>query len=234
MRLLVVVNDPICTGGPIQQRFEHLGYTACVHHLVPPGHDDPDVEPNLPTFTDFDAVLTLGARWSVTDPAQTGRWLPAALAELRAADAAGVPVLGICFGAQLLTLAHGGEVGQLAEPELGWYTAETDDAALVPPGPWFEWHYDYLSRLPRGATEIARTATCPQAFVLRRNLAVQFHPEVDQHVFAVWTDHGAVQALAEIGADATAVAADIRDRDAEITERAHRLVDAFCEQVAGR
>lgn len=233
MRLLVVVNDPICTAGPIQERFEQRGYTAEVHHLVDFHQaDDPNVHPDLPSFTEYDAVLTLGARWSVTDPAQTSNWLPTVLAALRNADAAGVPVLGICFGAQLLTLAHGGEVGNASEPELGWYTVDTDDESLIAAGPWFEWHYDWMSRLPEGAIEIARTAAAPQAFALRRNLAVQFHPEVEQQIFGVWMQHGAVDALAEIGHDADAVAADIAARDAEITERAHALVDAFCERVA--
>lgn len=233
MRLLVVVNDPICTGGPIQERFVERGYAAEVHHIVTADQaDDPNVEPNLPDLASYDALLVLGARWSVTDPEQTGRWLPTLLDQLRSADAAGVPVLGVCFGAQLLALAHGGSVHQAEQPELGWYTIETDRPDLVAEGPWFEWHYDTIS-VPSRATEIARSATASQAFVLGRNLAVQFHPEVDQEIFAVWMEHGAVAALSEIGLDGHEVAADITERDAEIRERAHALVDAFLDHMAG-
>ena len=232
MRLLVVVNDPICTAGPLQERFEQRGYEAVVHRLVTPDQvDDPNVEPNLPNFTDFDAVLTLGARWSVTDPAQTGRWLDAALQELRRAHDAEVPVLGVCFGAQLLALAHGGSVRVADTPQLGWYTVETDDADLIGPGPWFEWHYDSIT-LPPEADEIARTGDTPQAFTVGRDLAVQFHPEVDEEIFEVWYQHGAVEALAELDMSADDVAAGIRADAEGIRQRAHGLVDAFLDRVA--
>ena len=45
-------------------------------------------------------------------------------------------------------------------------------------GAWTQWHYDRFVA-PAEAVEVGPQRRRPQAFVLRRNLAVQFHPEVD-------------------------------------------------------
>ena len=110
---------------------------------------------------------------------------------LRAADAAGVPVLGICFGAQALAAALGGSVHRLAKPEVGWVTVETRDPDRLPAGPWMAWHEDGFT-LPPLAYELASNAFGVQAFCHCRHLAVQFHPEVTPAIVADWArnDHG--------------------------------------------
>ena len=60
---------------------------------------------------------------------------------------------------------------------------------LVPGGRWFQWHYDRWE-LPGGASEIACNPRASQAFVLDRNLAVQFHPETDEPILCGWLDNG--------------------------------------------
>src|SRR5215211_3656044 len=54
-------------------------------------------------------------------------WVARTIEWLRAADAACLPVLGICFGAQALAAAFGGSVHRLAEPEIGWVRITTAD-----------------------------------------------------------------------------------------------------------
>ncbi|WP_412457973.1 type 1 glutamine amidotransferase [Mycolicibacterium mucogenicum] len=100
------------------------------------------------------------------------------MAQLRQADEEGVPVLGVCFGGQLLAYTHGGEVVPSQAPEIGWYGLTSDRPDLVPEGPWYQWHFDRWT-MPPTAVGIARNANASQAFQLRRNLAVQFHPELD-------------------------------------------------------
>jgi hypothetical protein len=58
----------------------------------------------------------------------------------------------------VLAAVLGAEVGPAPVPELGWRVVETDDPAVIPEGPWLEWHFERFCT-PPGATELARTAT---------------------------------------------------------------------------
>ena len=119
--------------------------------------------------------MPLGARWPVYDDALRRSWVSAEMQLMRDAADAGVALLGVCFGGQLLAQAFGGSVARSSAPEIGWYDVTSDNPDLIPGGPWFQWHFDRWT-LPPGATEIARTADASQAFVLGRALALQFHP----------------------------------------------------------
>jgi GMP synthase-like glutamine amidotransferase len=96
-----------------------------------------------------------------------------------------VPVLGLCYGGQVLAAVLGAEVGPAPVAELGWRTIETYDPAAVPAGPWLEWHFERFCT-PPSATELARTADAPQAFRLGPHLAVQFHPEATVEIVQGW------------------------------------------------
>jgi GMP synthase-like glutamine amidotransferase len=97
---------------------------------------------------------------------------PAVAAErelLARAVARGTPVLGLCYGGQVLAAVLGGRVARAPVPELGWREIATDDPDLVPAGPWLEWHYDRFE-VPPGATGLARTVDAAQAFRLGPHL----------------------------------------------------------------
>jgi GMP synthase-like glutamine amidotransferase len=96
-----------------------------------------------------------------------------------------VPVLGLCYGGQVLAAVLGAEVGPAEVPELGWRTVESDDPSVIPEGPWLEWHFERFCT-PPGATELARTADAPQAFRRGPHLGVQFHPEATVEIVAEW------------------------------------------------
>jgi GMP synthase-like glutamine amidotransferase len=151
--------------------------------------------------------------------------LPAVAAELellRAAIAADVPVLGLCFGGQALAAALGGTVERAPAAELGWREIATDDAALVPAGPWLEWHYDRFCT-PPGAVELARTADAPQAFRTGPHLGVQFHPEATVEIVTDW-------AHADGRPDDAPVATS--EQRAAARTAAFALFDAFLAQAA--
>jgi GMP synthase-like glutamine amidotransferase len=150
--------------------------------------------------------------------------------QLRKADAAGVPVLGICFGGQLLALAHGGSVARSAGPEIGWADVHSDDTALVPGGPWFQWHYDRW-RLPPDATELARNPAASQAFVLRRNLALQFHPELTAASLNGWLANGGAADAEAQGIDVGELVSRTAREAADAGRRAAALVDGFLRQI---
>ena len=103
--------------------------------------------------------------------------------------ALGVPILGICYGCQLMAARLGGEVipaGNASDREYG-KTETAFDTALPPfrglPEKSVTWmsHGDFIARLPAGFASVARSPGCPNAAVAdpaRGFYGVQFHPEV--------------------------------------------------------
>jgi GMP synthase-like glutamine amidotransferase len=139
-------------------------------------------------------------------------------------------VLGICFGGQMLAAAHGGSVARSAAPEIGWVNVDSDDESLVPSGSWFQWHYDRW-QLPKHAQEVARNANSSQAFLLGRNLAVQFHPEMTSEILASWIATGGAAEVDQFGMELETLVRQTAESDASNRKRAHRLVDQFLDRM---
>jgi GMP synthase-like glutamine amidotransferase len=232
MQLLVIQHDHASPLGPVAERFVERGFELTMHSVVPKtSFLAPGVETEFPDFTRFDAVVPMGAPWSAYDEI-IGSWVRPEIEQLRQADQAGVPVLGICFGGQLLATAHGGSVTASTRPEIGWSDVDSDDD-VVPSGPWFQWHYDRWD-LPPAACEVARNCAASQAFVLRRNLAVQFHPELTSSMLAGWLGNGGASKATAAGLDPDMLLVATRAMEADARVRAHRLVDGFLDIVARR
>jgi len=131
----------------------------------------------------FDRLVTLGSEQAADDDAVA--WQADERAALAAADAAGVPILGVCFGAQSLARALGGAVRRAARPELGWVRVGTRAPETVEDGPWFAWHDDELIP-PPGAEILAANSSGVQAYRAGAHTGVQFHPEVTAEIVAAW------------------------------------------------
>ena len=229
---MVIEHDHVSPPGAIGERFIQRGYAVVEHVVVGKEYFHiPAVTAAFPSPTDFDAIVAMGAPWSVYADEAVGSWVRPELDLLRTAHAEGVPVLGICFGGQLLASAHGGTVEASDHPELGWTEVSTDDPELVPAGPWFQWHSDRWT-VPPSAVEVARNPAASQAFVLGRNLAVQFHPELDAHMLRLWLGNGGAPILAERGVDLEHLISATEALEAHSRARARRLVDAFLDRVA--
>lgn len=232
MRALVIQHDHVSPAGPVGDRLADRLVDIVLHQVVPEERfHQPDVVPDFPDVTEFDLVVPMGAPWSAYDQARVGSWVRPELELLVEADRVGIPVLGICFGGQLLAMAHGGSVAPSPAPEIGWVTVETDDPSFVPAGPWFQWHSDRWT-LPAGAREIARNAAASQAYVLRRNLAVQFHPELTSGMLKGWLDNGGVHEARARGVDPDELYARTVAEDSAAHARAGALVDAFVDRIA--
>lgn len=99
----------------------------------------------------------------------------------------GIPVLGICYGMQLLCQLSGGEVSPCETSEYGRTTANVDENCLLFTGlsseqPVLMSHTDKVTVLPDGFSICASTENCPTAAVQclhRQFYGVQFHPEVE-------------------------------------------------------
>jgi GMP synthase-like glutamine amidotransferase len=232
VRALVIQHDHVSPPGEVGRRLEERGVEIAFHEVVPEErHFTPDVRTTFPSVADVDLVVAMGAPWSVYDEQRIGSWVADELDLLRAADAAGVPVLGICFGGQLVAAAHGGAVVEADRAEIGWTAIRSDDPTLVGEGPWFQWHMDRWD-LPPGAREVARNDVSSQAFVLRRNLAVQFHPELDAAMLELWLTNGGAEVARAYGCDPDALLADTVEREEDGRRRAAALVDGFLDRVS--
>ena len=228
----MIAHDHLSATGLLTAGLDDAGFEVSTLLVVPADrHQTPDVVADFPQLDGFDLVIALGAPWSVYDNQRIGTWLVEEKTLLRAADDAGIPVLGVCFGGQLLASVHGGTVRRSPAGETGWHTVQTDDPALIPSGDWFQWHFDSWS-VPGGAREVARTSEASQAFVLRRNLAVQFHPELDAGILRGWLANGAAEVAIARGHDPERLLEQTRLRQAVAEQQATDLIDNFLNRVA--
>lgn len=173
-------------------------------------------------------LLLLGSDWSVHSPVDPDA-LGAECALVRAAGSAGIPVLGLCYGAQVLAHALGGSVSLADRPEVGFVEVETDDDQLVPAGPWAQFHLDVVDP-PPGARVVARNACGVQAFSLPGVLGVQFHPEVRPDVLDDWARRFP-ELLVEAGVAREDLVAEARRREPAARSAAYALVDAFLAEA---
>ena len=203
--------------GFIAAAFEARG-AKLTTHLFPDGGP-------LPPLAGADHVIVLGAIPSVYDDGPARGWIAEELAWLRRADEAGLPIFGICFGAQALCAALGGEVEAAARKEIGWTMIESFDPDLIPPGPWLQFHGDRCLPPPR-AKILARNAIGVQAFSIGRHLAVQFHPEVDGAQLKQWLDAGARAEVERVGQNPERFLAETVAQEPAAAARADKLVAA--------
>ena len=179
-----------------------------------------------PALTGYDAVLILGSTSAVYDESVRRAWFDGEVEFIHEATRRGVPILGVCFGAQALCVAHGGSVAPSPSPEVGWFPVEAVNGSGLPVGPWFEFHYDRCE-LPAQAELWARNESAVQAFAIGDHVGVQFHPEVDEEQLAGWFAGGADEAARSYGHDLDQLLAQTRDEHHAARDRAGILVDLF-------
>jgi GMP synthase (glutamine-hydrolysing) len=151
----------------------------------------PDADPDLEGYA---GLVVLGGPMSVTD---TDRF-PHLATEMKLIEQAmeqGLPVLGICLGAQLIAQALGARVYPNVEKEIGWYDVTVTPHAKADPllkqfratEKIFQWHGDTFD-IPHGAVHLAVSSLCAnQAFRYGANVyGLQFHLEVDEPMIHRW------------------------------------------------
>ena len=233
MKALVIQHDHVSPTGPVGRRLEHHGFEITEFLVVPEDlFSTPNITVEFPNFDDFDLIVPLGAPWGAWDNACIGNWLEPELELVKNAVSAGKPVLGICFGGQLIARAMGGTVGPAPLFEIGWTNIWSDRPELVSNGPWFQFHYDRFT-VPPGAVEIARNPAAPQAFTINKTLAVQFHPELEAPGLKGWLDWGGDKKVIEAGLDPVIMQAQTVEEDAAAEKRTYALVDAYLKDIAG-
>ncbi len=233
MKALFIQHDHVSPVGPVGERLEMHGFDIETFEVVTEAnYRNPNITVDFPDVNNYDLLIPLGAPWGAWDDACIGNWLSPELAWIASAVMSGKPVLGICFGGQLLARALGGSVAKGPKPELGWTYVFSDEPDLVGNGPWFQFHYDRWT-LPPGAREIARTPAASQAFVYNKALALQFHPELNLGTLEQWMIWDGRDEVTEDGQDADVMLAQTRAEDPAARLRTFELVDNYLSKVAG-
>ncbi|MEO6822172.1 MAG: type 1 glutamine amidotransferase [Candidatus Nanopelagicales bacterium] len=232
-RVLVVRNDATDPVGLLGQWLEAAGL-----ELVDVRADAGDPVPSS-VPDDIDAVISLGGAMSATSDAEA-TWLPAERSLLRDAVEREVPVLGVCLGGQLLTVALGGVVRAAVVPEYGLVQLDLTAAAaddplfdkIAPGSPVAQYHSDEMAELPAQAVLLASTPACPhQAWRFGQNAwAVQFHPEIDAATLADWAGTDAAT-LAREGTTPAEVTGTLAAREREVAAVWEPFATAFAAVV---
>jgi GMP synthase (glutamine-hydrolysing) len=206
--------------GSIRPVLDELGFEVVISTFLP-GAAAPPPDPEQAAV-----LLVLGSGEAAYD--DTVSWLAAERAYLARAITHGRPVLGVCFGAQLLARVLGGTVTRATRSERGFLTLTSADEDALPSGEWLEFHDDAFT-LPPGADLLAANGIGVQAFRHGCHLGVQFHPEITPIAFDAWIDSWrAAGELAEVDA-----AVDLDALAAEITER-RETSTAACRELVRR
>jgi GMP synthase-like glutamine amidotransferase len=221
MRALLIANGADADPGFVGERFREHGYSFDECHRESPQ--------DWPALDGHDLVLLLGSEWSVYWP-EVAHHVQAEVAVLHEAAHRGVPVFGICFGNQVMAHSFGGDAHKADIVEIGWQEIETDIPDVIAAGPWMEWHYDVVT-VPPHATELARTASGPQAWQLGRMFCTQFHPEVNEAMIRRWATGFGEQELHRIGSSPEELIATTASAVVHSRPNAERLVDWFCETI---
>ena len=195
--VVILQHEPADPPGGIGVALHALGVPFEVRRL--------DLGDALPVWPqEASGVIALGGAMHVTETREHP-FLEAEVRLMRRIVHEGGPVWGICLGAQLLTLAAGGDVYRLRKPEVGWVHIEkiADDPLLhgiSSPFTAFSWHA-YACRLPCTSHLVAETGRRVQVFRAGgRSWATQFHPEINRDLAPHWVVDAA-KAHPELGED---------------------------------
>lgn len=227
-RALVIQHEVDGPAGHVGRYLQTRGFDIDVVQVL--DGSGPESSVPFPDPRRYDLLVPLGSVHSVYDHGTIGSWIHREIDALRLADREGIPVLGICFGCQALAAALGGSVEKAPRGEVGWITIDSDEPAIGG-GPWFSWHTDRVV-LPPGAVELARTEVCTQAWRLRRNAAVQFHPEVDADLVTAWVSAAGPAYFDRNGLDPRDLLDGVTRHGDSAREGCQRIVDWFLDEVA--
>lgn len=221
LRVLIVQHEDPTPAGFVHEWLEDQGADVEVHRI--------DLEDRRVDPTRYDLIVSLGSEFAAFDDSIP--WIDREKDLLIEAYGADVPILGLCFGGQLLARVLGGDSYRGEISEVGWLPVRSVDEDLVPPGPWFQWHFDTFS-VPPGGELIADSDAGPQAFVVGRSLGVQFHPEVNNEIMEDWVEVYRHE-LDDEGVDPDALLEETRQLESRSKAVATQLLERFAEDIAG-
>lgn len=233
MRALVIAHEPDGPAGQVGVRLAERGVQVDTHVVT---HDmaRPDLAEAWPDFADYDLVLPMGSIRNLPNKEPIESWIHDELRLLSEAHERGQPILGICFGGQLMAEALGGTVEVSPEPEIGWLeiTALPGMDNPAGPGPWMLWHHDRFTA-PPGAQVLAQTDHALQLFRLGTTVGTQFHPEVDAAHIRDWLSVCDDDYLASLDTNRGDVQKWAVENEERNIKQCHAFVDWWLDEVVG-
>ncbi|MCU7933315.1 MAG: type 1 glutamine amidotransferase [Candidatus Thiodiazotropha sp. (ex Dulcina madagascariensis)] len=188
-----------------------------------------DEEHPIPLRTDdVSAFVFMGAGVSVNDRLP---WIDGELQLIRQAFDRDVPMMGVCFGAQLMSKALGGEINRGEGMEIGWLPihrlAENDGEGWLDGVPErftaFHWHADTYT-LPQQCRHLLRSdCFTQQGFVVGDHFAMQFHLEMTREMVENWIERYGSDLLLDSACSQSAQMI-LQDLDQQI-EQLHKISD---------
>jgi len=149
----------------------------------------------VPASLDYiSGLVFMGGPMSVNDPLP---WIEAELDLIRNAQNTGIPILGHCLGAQLISKALGGIVKRSPVREIGWFKVSQYESCMAPywldnlPAEFDAFHmHGEMFSIPEGAALLLKSKYCDhQAFSISNTLALQFHIEITEELIRKWVDY---------------------------------------------
>lgn len=190
---------------------------------------------------DVSGLVFMGAAVSVNDPLP---WVDGELHLIRRALDEDLPVMGICFGAQLMSKALGGTITRGREMEIGWHTLER--VAGSAPDEWlpemperfeaFHWHADTFSLPPSGRHILRSDCFHHQGFVMGDHIALQFHLEMTREMVHNWVERyrGDLAGCSACGQSAEMILSDLDGRLARLHQVSDLIYGGWLKRVLKR
>ena len=149
-------------------------------------------------LSDFDVTkvagfVFMGGPCSVNDDHP---WLAVEIDMIHRAMSHDIPMMGVCFGAQLLSKVLGAQIDTADYMETGWHQIEVDTSKLahLPPLPLensievFEWHEDVFTTPEQAIAIFSGENHENQGYLLGNILVMQFHLEMTEHMVHDWLE----------------------------------------------
>ncbi len=187
-----------------------------------------DQDHPIPQQTDdVSALVFMGAAVSLNDDLP---WFEDELGLIRKAFEQDLPVLGVCFGAQLMSKCLDGVISRGETMEIGWHPVEQtaeDPDSWIPGLPRtfdvFHWHADTFTLPPHSRQVLKSRCFSHQGFVLGDHIGLQFHLEMTREMIENWIGRysGDLASQTGCGQSAEQILADLDER----LDRLHQVSD---------
>lgn len=230
-RALAIAHELDGLPGQIATRLRQRDYEVHIH-VVTHDYDYPNVAVPFPSMDDYDLLLPMGSVRTLTDKDEIDTWIYEELDMIKKAHEEGKPVLGICFGGQLISEALGGMVEVSPVTEIGWFELADGEHGPNPagPGPWMQWHHDRFTP-PPGAEVLARNDSSVQLIRINNTVGTQFHPEVDVAHVESFLRLAPQDYLVECGVDFDQLMEETRQHEMANIKQCHAFVDWYLDEV---
>jgi GMP synthase (glutamine-hydrolysing) len=228
--VIVVRNEPEAPAGYLGEALDRRGIDWNVVRV--------DEGESLPDCRTVSGVAVLGGAMGAYDEAAFP-FLNEEKRLMAACVAAGIPVLGICLGCQLLADALGGRAYRADSAEVAFAPVELSDAGRSEPVALalagrriLRFHRDTFT-VPPGATLLATGGGYAQVFRIGSALGIQPHPEVTAEILADWLAGGDARRMAiDAGTDPVAIVEAFRSAQASVEVMAADVFDAWIDEVS--